>query len=126
MFVGGPGAQIVRLYFNQLRSSCSANDSIIKRLAKEVGKDRDYVKAQHDAKSTYNSNNPGGGSIRIFRLEISTSRTIDSTRGIKRLTPSLSTTASISISAPSRITSLTVPTCVPSLLSTRQPSNSQS
>jgi hypothetical protein len=45
VFVTGPTAQVVRSYFNQPGSSGAPDDAMFKRLAKELGENRDYVKA---------------------------------------------------------------------------------
>src|SRR3982074_829145 len=49
MTVGGPLPQVVSLYLNQVGGACPADDPVIDRLAKELGKDRDDIEAQHFA-----------------------------------------------------------------------------
>src|SRR5690242_18601963 len=47
MLVGGPLPQVVRCYFDQSRVARAPQNPTIYALAKEFGKDRDDIEAQH-------------------------------------------------------------------------------
>src|SRR5438105_13041617 len=51
MFVPGPGAQIVRPNIYQTRGTSPTDNSIIKRFAKVIRKDRNDIDAKHSLRS---------------------------------------------------------------------------
>ena len=94
VLIGGPLPQIVGLYFNQSRIARPPQNPTIDRLAKELGKDRDDIEAQHPVyvwrspsskrrSKIYKSKSPSGGSTTIVFSAASISTTIESANGIK-------------------------------------------